>query len=94
MNVARLALAQIQNPYSMKALGSSDYVTTANTATPIFGDALTLGTRIVGSALEQSTTDMAAQLTNLTVYQRAYEASSKALTTNDQMLQQLFQLVT
>ena len=104
MNVARLAVAQIGNPETMTALGSGDFTVTANTmgykdlatasgAAPYFGNALTTSTQILGSALEQSNTDMAGQLTNLMVYQRAYEANSKALTTNDQMQQELYQLV-
>jgi flagellar hook protein FlgE len=74
-------------------MGYKDLGTASGSAT-YFGNALTMQTQIVGSALEQSTTDMAAQLTNLTVYQRAYQANSKALITNDQMEQTLFQLVT
>lgn len=105
MNVARLAVAQIGNPQTMKALGNSDFTVTGNTmgykdlgtvsgAAPYFGNTLTTGTQIVGSALEQSTTDMAGQLTNLMTFQRAYEANSKALIANDQMQQELYQLVT
>jgi len=103
MNVAQLALAQVANPQTMSALGNGDFTATTNTmgykdlisasgATPYFGSALNTGTQITGGALEQSTADMSAQLTNLMVYQRAYEANSKALTTNDQMQQDLFQL--
>jgi flagellar hook protein FlgE len=105
MNVAQLAVAQIGNPDTMKALGNGDFAVTPNTmgyaalsaasgAAPYFGNALTTGTEITGSALEQSTTDMAAQLTNLMVYQNAYAANSKMLTTNDQMQEDLFALVT
>jgi len=94
MYVARLALAQIENPSCMKDLGDGDWVATPDTMKPVSGNTLTLGMQVVGSALERSTADTAAQLTNLIVYQRAYEASSKAIVTNDQMLQQLYQLVT
>jgi flagellar hook protein FlgE len=93
INVAQLALAQIGNPETMTALGNGDFKTTANTMAPYVGNAAATGTQVVGSALEQSTTDMAGQLSNLMVYQRAYEANSRALTTNDQMEQDLYQLV-
>jgi flagellar hook protein FlgE len=104
MNVAQLAVAQIGNPETMTALGNGDFAVTANTmgssalsaasgAAPYFGTALSTGTQITGSALEQSTTNMAGQLTNLMVYQQAYAANSKMLTTNDQMQEDLFALV-
>ncbi len=104
MNVAQLAVAQIGNPQTMTALGSGDFTASPETlgykdlsaasgAAPYFGTALNTGTQIVGSALEQSTVSMANQLTNLMVYQRAYEANSKAITTNDQMQSDLYQLV-
>ena len=104
MNVAQLAVAQIGNPETMTALGNGDFTVTTNTmgyaalsaasgAAPYFGNAISTGTEITGSALEQSTTNMAAQLTNLMVYQNAYAANSKMLTTNDQMQQDLISLV-
>ena len=65
----------------------------ASGATPYFGTALGTETQITGSALEQSTADMAGQLTNLMVYQQSYAANSKMFTTNDQMQQDLFALV-
>jgi flagellar hook protein FlgE len=103
-NVAQLAVAQIQNPQTMTALGSGDFKVTPNTmgygalngtsgALPYVGTASAIGTQIVGGALEQSNTDMATELTNLMVYQRAYEANSRALTTNDEMQEALYDLV-
>jgi len=104
INVAQLAVARVGNPDTMTALGNGDFAVTTNTmgykdlgsasgAAPYFGTALSTGTQIVGSALEQSTTNMAGELTNLMAYQNAYAANSRALTTNDQMQQDLLQLV-
>ena len=44
---------------------------------------------IVAGALEASNVDMATELTNLIVYQRGYQADSKAVTAIDQMQQTL-----
>jgi flagellar hook protein FlgE len=88
----------------MTALGNGDYTVTANTmgykalssasgAAPYFGDAIDTGTQIDGAALEQSGTNLSTQLTNLMVYQQAYQANSQLLTVNDQMQQALIQLV-
>jgi len=103
-NVAQLAVAQIQNPQTMTEVGSGDYQVTPNTmgyaaltgtsgALPYVGTASAIGTQIVGGALEQSGTNVANELTNLMVYQRAYEANSKALTTNDEMQETLYDLI-
>jgi len=104
VNVAQLAVAQIQNPQTLTEIGSGDFKVTANTmgygalngssgALPYVGTASAIGTQIVGGALEQSGTNVATELTNLMVYQRGYEANSKALTTNDEMQQALYDLI-
>jgi len=103
-SVAQLAVAQIQNPQTLTDRGSGDYQVTPNTmgyaalngtsgVPPYVGTASAIGTQIVGGALEQSGTDVATELANLMVYQRAYEANSKALTTNDAMQETLYDLV-
>ena len=43
----------------------------------------------MGGSLEASNVDMATEFTNLIIYQRGYEASSKVLTTQNQMDQML-----
>ena len=48
---------------------------------------------IVGSSLEGSNVDMATDFTNLIIYQRGYQASSKVITTADQMSQDLLDLI-
>jgi len=47
----------------------------------------------MGSSLEGSNVDMATNFTNLIIYQRGYQASSKVITTADQMSQDLLQLI-
>ena len=91
--VAQLALASVPNPDSLLALANNQFALGAGTATPSVGASGT-GTRgsIVGGSLESSNVDMATQLTNLIIYQRAYQADSKALTSIDQMQQTLLAL--
>jgi flagellar hook protein FlgE len=48
---------------------------------------------ITPSTLESSTVDLSSQFTGLIITQRAYQASSKIITTADQMLQALLQVV-
>jgi len=91
--VAQVALANIRNPESMTAVGNNNLRATADTAAPAIGIADTGGRgKILGGSLEGSTVDMASEFTNLIAVQRSYQASSKVITTTDQMLQDLIAL--
>jgi len=92
--VAQVALAGISNPDTMVSVGNNNFQVSATTATPVVGAAGT-GTRgtIQGGALESSTVDIAQEFTNLIVYQRAYQANSRVISTSDQILQDLISLI-
>ena len=91
---AQLALASIQNPGSMTNVGNNNYAATSNTATPAIGSPQTGGRgQIDGGALEGSNVDLATQFTNLIVYQSAYQANSRVISTADQMTQDLLNVI-
>jgi flagellar hook protein FlgE len=91
--IAQVALANVSNPGSMVATSNNDYTLGPNTITPTVGAAGTGGLgNLVGQSIEASNVDMATQMTNLIVYQQAYEADSKVLTTIDQMDQTLLSI--
>ena len=91
---AQLALASIQNPDSLQNAGNNNFTPTGKTATPSIGLPQSGGRgQIEGGALEGSNVDMATQFTNLIVYQSAYQAASKVITTADQMNQDLLSLI-
>lgn len=91
---AQLALASIQNPDSLVNVGNNNYSVTAATATPAIGLPQTGGRgQILGGQLEGSNVDMATEFTNLITYQSAYQASSRVITTVDQMTQDLMNLI-
>jgi flagellar hook protein FlgE len=91
--LAQVALANVSNPDSMVATSNNDYTLGPNTITPTVGTAGTGGLgNLVGQSIEESNVDMATQMTNLIVYQQAYEADSKVLTTIDQMDQTLLSI--
>jgi flagellar hook protein FlgE len=48
--------------------------------------------RIMQNKLEKSNTDLSESLTNLIIYQRAYAANSKSITTSDEMVQRAINL--
>ncbi len=93
--VGQLALASVSNPDSLIATGQNNYEVGADTATPVIGvpGTGTLGA-VEGGSLEASTVDIATEFTNLIVYQNAYEANSKVISTLDQMTQNLLNLQT
>jgi flagellar hook protein FlgE len=92
--LAQLAIANIQNPDSMESVGNNNFAPTTATATPTLGVPQTGGRgQVLGSAVESSNVDMASQFTNLIVYQSAYQASSRVISTADQMSQDLLNLI-
>jgi flagellar hook protein FlgE len=49
--------------------------------------------QILGGAVESSNVDMATQFTNLIVYQSAYQASSRVISTEQTIDQDVLQLI-
>jgi flagellar hook protein FlgE len=93
--VAQLAVGTVLNPQSMQDLGNNTFGTTAATSLPAIGVPGT-GSRgtVTGGALESSTVDIATEFTNLLVYERGYQANSKVITTEDQVIQTTLALIT
>jgi flagellar hook protein FlgE len=87
--VAQMAVASVLNPDSMQDLGDNTFGVTSATSLPAIGLPGT-GSRgqISGGALESSTVDIAKEFTNLLIYQRGYQANSKVITTEDEILQE------
>ncbi len=92
--VAQVAIAGIQNPDTLQNVGNNNFATTTNTATPAIGAPQTGGRgQILGNSIEGSNVDMATEFTNLIVYQSAYQASSRVITTAQQISQDLLSLI-
>lgn len=86
--IGNIQLANFTNPAGLSSLGRNFYQQTeasgnATTGTP---GQNSLGT-IVQGFLEMSNVDVATEMVNMIIGQRAYEANSKAITTSDEMLQ-------
>lgn len=92
--VAQVALAAIINPGSLIAVGRNNYQSSAATAKAAVGMPSTGGRGdIKTGALESSTVDIAKEFTNLIVFQRAYQANGKVITTSDQISQDTINLI-
>lgn len=91
--IAQVAIATVPNPDGLKALSGNAYLVSGDSGTfslkaPGEGGAGALS----ASTLEMSTVDLAAEFTGLITTQRAYSASSKIITTADEMLDEIIRL--
>ena len=93
--VGQIALASVLNPETMQQLDGNSFAVTGATAAPVIGTPST-GARgsISGGSLETSTVDIATEFTNLLQYERGYQANSKVITTEDQVIQTTLALIT
>ncbi len=87
--VGQLAMAAIRNPESLVAVGDNAYEVSSTTAAPAIGLPGTGGRgTIIGGAIESSTVDLAREFTNLIIFQRGYQASTRVITTADEISQE------
>jgi flagellar hook protein FlgE len=92
--IAQVAIATFPNPDGLTPVSGDAYQVSNNSGaynlkSPGSGGAGTISP----STLESSTVDLSTEFTNLIVTQRAYSASSKVITTADQMLQDLLGII-
>ena len=91
--LAQVAVATFANYEGLQESGSNLYAESPNSGNPTIGTAGTGGrASIEASKLEMSNTDLSRGLTQLIVVQRGFQASSKSITTSDQVLNTLLQL--
>lgn len=93
VNVGQLSLTSFNNPGAMLSVGDNHWIATpdagtANTQQPNSG---VLGL-IQSGAVEESNVDLTAELVNLIVAQRMYQANAQTIRAQDQILQTLVNL--
>src|ERR1051326_760309 len=90
---AQLVRVAIGNTESLIAVGNNNYEASGKTALPAIGQPGTGGRgTVVGGSVESSTVDIAREFTNLIVFQRAYQANARVVTTVDQLSQETINL--
>jgi flagellar hook protein FlgE len=92
--IAQLAVATFPNEDGLQSASGDAYNPTNSSGAVSFQQPGVAGSGTISSnALESSTVDLSTQFTGLITTQRAYQASSKIITTADQMLQSLLQVI-
>jgi flagellar hook protein FlgE len=91
--MAKIALANFNNPGGLEKIGSTCYRTTTNSGLPQVGEPMSGGRgQLLGGGLEMSNVDLAQEFTSLIVAQRGFQANSRVITSSDEMLQELVNL--
>jgi flagellar hook protein FlgE len=90
-SVGKIAVFHFQNDQGLDRLSGTRFQESSNSGKPIFytdeGSDSVNGVNVANFTLENSNYDITIGLTDLIIYQRAYDANSKTITTADQMLQ-------
>ena len=90
-----IPLATVESPTNLTNLSGNVYQVSQNSGPMVLSGATTNGTGSIRSdTLEESTVDLASELTNMISSQRAYEANSKVLQAASDLLGDLNRLTT
>jgi flagellar hook protein FlgE len=91
--IYKVPLATFANPNGLSAVNGNAYQASNSSGVATINEAGTGGAGSVeSSSLEASTVDLATEFTNLITTQRAYQASTRIVTTVSDMLDQLLQM--
>lgn len=91
--IYKLPVATFANPNALRAQSGNAWTHTVNAGNVFLNPAGTASAgKISPSSLEASTVDLGEEFTNMIITQRAYSASSRIITTADQMLEELVRI--
>jgi flagellar hook protein FlgE len=89
IDLAEITLANFNGTNGLKRIDGGAFVTTDESGPPTYSAPGT----IVGSSLEGSNTDIADEFTKLIVTQQAYSANTRVISTSNQMVQDLLNML-
>lgn len=87
--LAQVVLANFNNPDALARSDGNTFQATDQSGVPIVNN----GNNIVGSSLESSNVDIADEFSKLIVTQQAYTANTRVITSVDQLLQEVTNLI-
>jgi flagellar basal-body rod protein FlgG len=82
----RIQIVKFQNRDGLETIGDNFFVTTSASGEPIPDDEYGRRSQLRQGYVEMSNVNIADEMVNLIVAQRAYETNSKCITTSDEML--------
>lgn len=92
-NIAQIALAKFSNPEGLVDTGSNLFRVGPNSGTAIIAQPLEFGTgRLLGGALELSNVDLSQEFINMILASTGYSASSRIISTTNELIDQLLVL--
>ncbi len=90
--IGQIAIARFTDNRGLEPVGDNLLMETTRSGTALFNIDNDKMAEIKGGTLELSTADLSESLVNLMVFQRAFEANAKSITTADNILNTLIQL--
>ncbi len=91
--IAQVALSRFPNPHGLVREGDNLFVQSTASGTAVQGAPGNNGLgSVVSGAIERSNVDLGEQFVDMIITQRAFQANSRAITTSDEMLQELVNL--
>jgi len=92
--IAKIGIATFPNSDGLKAVSGNAYMSSLQAGQMVIKEAGLGGAgKVSPSSLESSTVDLSSEFTGLISTQKAYSASSKIITTADQMLDELINII-
>ena len=90
--IAQLAMATFKNATGLEKAGGNSYQETASSGNVNIDSAINSNSSIVSGALEMSNVDLANEFTDMIISQRGFQASTKVVSTTDQILEEAINL--
>jgi flagellar hook protein FlgE len=92
-NITQVAIAKFENNEGLFKAGGNNFKESRNSGAPNLGAPNTSGRgKIFAKSVESSTTDIASEFVNLIQMQRAFQASSRTLSSSDEMMQEILNI--
>ena len=90
MPVAEITIAQFNADNALKRLDSGVYEQTLESGLPIIG---LNGASLIGGHVEGSNTDIAEEFSKMIVTQQAYSANTRVVSTSQQMMSEIINMI-
>lgn len=91
--IGSVALADFNNPNGLQPIGDNAFAETGESGQPVLGVPGSQGlATLKGQSIEASNVDLSAELVNMIIAQRTYQANAQTIKTQDQVMQTLISL--